>query len=351
MKDLSATKLIALVGMCDGKEQYLAHLLANRMDVEIYSIKKFYSHLFEATLYPDLCFLDMSEDVSRSFMLLGSLKTLNIPTICILPSGIGLALELRCLSGGAYDVMYWPESKSEILKKTDFIFHNTIFEQLVFDKHVNREKHVSDKDNIDTLMHQILSSLSVSIDAKDSYTQGHSLRVALYSTILGKECGLDDESLTLLHYSALMHDIGKIGMPDAVLRKPGKLSDEERKIIQTHPTIGYDILKTITLMPDMSLVARFHHERWDGTGYPDGLDGVDIPLYARIVSIADAFDAMTSERSYRKPLTFEEAGKEILACKGTQFDPQLVEISSDIIQRYISNGKVLTFDDVLSTTA
>jgi energy-coupling factor transport system substrate-specific component len=138
--------------------------------------------------------------------------------------------------------------------------------------------------------------------------------------------GMDEESVKNINFIALLHDIGKIGVPDAVLNKPAALTDEEYAIIKQHPTTGYDILKDIRIIPDVHLGALYHHERYDGTGYPHGLKGEDIPLIARIIAIADTYDAMTSNRAYRKALTNDIVISEMEKNKGKQFDPALAEL-------------------------
>lgn len=172
---------------------------------------------------------------------------------------------------------------------------------------------------------QTLKALAQVIEARDSYTRGHSERVALYARALGLEIGLSREQLVVLEQASLLHDIGKVGVRDAVLLKSGQLDPEERKAIERHPVIGDDILQPVAFLREALEVVRHHHERWDGKGYPSGLAGEEIPLVARIVAIADAFDAMTSFRPYREPMPRDEAIAEIRRKSGTQFDPKLVE--------------------------
>jgi len=165
-----------------------------------------------------------------------------------------------------------------------------------------------------------------SIDAKDRYTNGHSTRVAVISREIARRLDFTEEEVENVYYTALVHDIGKIGVPDTVLTKPSKLNDEEYRIIQTHTTTGYNILKEFEGVPDIAQGARYHHERYDGTGYCEGISGEDIPLVARIIAVADAYDAMTSSRVYRSKLSDDKARAEIERCKGAQFDPQIADI-------------------------
>lgn len=163
------------------------------------------------------------------------------------------------------------------------------------------------------------------LDCKDAYTFGHSMRVAYYSLCLGKEMGLDENELYDLELSALFHDIGKIGVPDAVLLKPSRLTEEEFIVMKSHPSKSYEILKGFTHFEKVATFAKHHHERWDGRGYPDGLKAENIPLFSRIILIADTFDAMTSSRPYRKGLEYSVAFAELREFAGSQFDPNLVE--------------------------
>lgn len=164
------------------------------------------------------------------------------------------------------------------------------------------------------------------IDAKDTYTSGHSMRVAQCSTAIARNLNWSEEEVQNIHYIALLHDIGKIGVPDAILNKPGKLSAEEFEVIKKHPVIGNDILKDIYMIRSVAEGALYHHERYDGHGYPFGLTGEKIPYCARIIGIADAYDAMTSNRIYRRKLNRENVIKEFENGRGTQFDPKLTDL-------------------------
>lgn len=163
------------------------------------------------------------------------------------------------------------------------------------------------------------------LDFKDHYTFGHSMRVAFYSLALGKELGLPEDELYDLELAALFHDIGKIGVPDSVLLKPSRLSETEFDIMKSHPVKSAEILQGFEDFEKIAKYARHHHERFDGKGYPEGLQGEDIPLFSRIILIADTFDAMTSSRPYRKGLPYETAYEELREFSSTQFDPNLVE--------------------------
>jgi putative nucleotidyltransferase with HDIG domain len=175
------------------------------------------------------------------------------------------------------------------------------------------------------LMMGLLHSLTSAVDAKDTYTCGHSERVALLSRRLAQEINLSEHQVERVYMAGLLHDVGKIGVPEAVLQKAGKLTDEEFALIKKHPEIGARILRDIKQIEDIIPGVMHHHERYDGKGYPSGLTGQDIPLMGRIICLADCFDAMTSSRTYRKALPPEAALEEIRRCAGTQFDPELAE--------------------------
>ena len=174
--------------------------------------------------------------------------------------------------------------------------------------------------------HDALSSLVAAVNDHDTYTGGHSCRVSDYSAAMGRIMGLPRTELAFLRQAGLVHDIGKIGIPDQVLRKKGKLTDEELHLIRLHPILGASILSRFPNMERMIPVVLHHHERWDGAGYPSGVSGVDIPVEARIIFVADAFDAMTTDRPYGEILSTEEALAELRHCAGRQFDPQLVDV-------------------------
>lgn len=185
------------------------------------------------------------------------------------------------------------------------------------------------------LFYTTIKSIASALDAKDSYTLGHSLRVTLYSLILARQMeGVTEKFLEELETAGLLHDIGKIGISDGILCKPGKLTDEEYEIMKSHPEKGKKLLTNIQRLNCVSEWLNSHHERWDGNGYPNKLKGEEIPISARIIAIADTYDAMTSSRSYRKALPHEVAKDEIIRCKGTQFDPMLVDLFEKVEQEF-----------------
>ena len=178
----------------------------------------------------------------------------------------------------------------------------------------------------------MMQTLSTTIEAKDEYTRGHSHRVAEYSALIAQEMGWNRSEIVNLRHAAHLHDIGKIGVPDAVLNKVEPLTDEEWQLIRRHPQIGAEILSKSAHLNELKDIVLCHHERYDGKGYVQGLKGEKIPLNARIIGIADAFDAMTANRVYRKKLDMEFVLNEIKKGRGTQFDPMLVDIMLDLIE-------------------
>ncbi|MBP3813020.1 MAG: HD-GYP domain-containing protein [Butyrivibrio sp.] len=191
------------------------------------------------------------------------------------------------------------------------------------------EQHNNQK--VEELNMEVVSALAEAIDAKDAYTNGHSSRVAKYSKMIAEKLGFPENEQNELYMMGLLHDVGKIGVPDGVINKPDRLTDEEFAIIKTHPVIGGKILESIKQNPRLATGARWHHERYDGKGYPDGLAGEEIPEEARIIAVADAYDAMTSSRSYRGAMSQEKVRSEIEKGLGTQFDPRFGKVMLGII--------------------
>jgi len=179
-----------------------------------------------------------------------------------------------------------------------------------------------------------IQTLRYTVEAKDAYTKGHSDRVSAYAVLIGKYMGLSDQDLKTLEIGGLFHDIGKIGVPDSILLKEDKLTDDEYSEIKNHPAIGKHILSNATTFKDIIPIVYHHHEKYDGTGYPDRLVGDNIPYLARITAVADTFDAMTSKRSYRNALPIEVVKQEIERCSGTQFDPKIAKIFIDILNNH-----------------
>ena len=194
---------------------------------------------------------------------------------------------------------------------------------------------------METMSLQMMRTLSTTIEAKDEYTRGHSYRVAEYAALIAEELGWDKKEIRNLKNAAHLHDIGKIGIPDNILNRPTRLTEEEFQVIKEHTVIGAEILKNITLIDHVKEVARSHHERYDGMGYPDGLKGEEIPLYARVIAIADCYDAMKSRRIYRNSLGDEVIYNEISRNCGSQFDPKI----AGVFMKMLNEGRVVIRED------
>ena len=225
-----------------------------------------------------------------------------------------------------------------ILVSLTVVIYSTIkdIQKVSKEKDFLKEKVTAKDLKIEKLTYQSLETLASTIDAKDKYTNGHSNRVANYSREIARRMGKDEAEIIAIYFMGLLHDIGKIGIRDDIINKTSRLTDEEFMVIKNHPTIGYNILKNMTEIPNIEYGARWHHERYDGKGYPDGLKGEQIPEYARIICVADAYDAMTSTRSYRAVMPQEKVRNEIENCKGKQFDPIISQIMIEMIDEDIN---------------
>ncbi|MCR4658606.1 MAG: HD domain-containing protein [Lachnospiraceae bacterium] len=199
------------------------------------------------------------------------------------------------------------------------------------------ERHERDNE----IIQESIETFTGFIDAKDEYTNGHSTRVAEYTKLIAEKMGFEGEDLDRIYYVALLHDCGKIGVPDNILRKPGRLTDEEFEVIKSHTVRGGQILSRFKSLKDVHEGALYHHERYDGNGYPEGRAGEDIPLIARMICVADSFDAMNSNRVYRKKLSKKTITGEIENNKGKQFDPAV----ADVLLNLIKEGKIQCGDE------
>jgi len=186
---------------------------------------------------------------------------------------------------------------------------------------------------------EMAGALSNAIDARDAYTRGHSERVAEYAALLAKEMKFSEDQIELIRYVGLLHDVGKIGIRDAIMKKQGAYTYEEYEEMKTHSKIGAQMLEGMKFIGKGQDWVKYHHERWDGQGFPDGLKGEEIPIEARIIACADSFDAMTMDRPYKAKLTLAEAKEELKRCAGTQFDPEVVKAMLKVVDRMIAQGK------------
>lgn len=278
---------------------------------------------------PDLILLDIHMPEMDGFETLRRIRadaqTAAIPVV-FLTADEGSDAETRGLEAGAMDFIKKPFVPEVLLTR---VRHMINLDRL--QRNLEAEVEKKTKENEGLFLH-VVSSLASAIDAKDTYTNGHSGRVARYAREIARHAGYEGKKLEDIYMMGLLHDVGKIGIPDAVINKPAKLTDEEYAIIKNHPVMGARILGEIREMPSLANGARWHHERYDGRGYPDGLSGEVIPEEARIIAVADAYDAMTSHRSYREPLPQGVVKEEIEKGKGTQFDARFASIMLEMIE-------------------
>ena len=289
---------------------------------------------------PDLILLDVYMPQMDGHEVLRRLKATeayaDIPVI-FLTGDEDESTEVQGFSEGATDFLRKPLRKDVAVQRINRIIELSYLQKNL-KQEVERQTEVAEKRRrkVERMSLQMIKALANTIDAKDSYTNGHSTRVAKYSVMLAGRMGYNGEKLEQVQYAALLHDIGKIGIPKEIINKPSRLTDEEYEIIKTHPVIGGNILDEITEIPDIAVGARWHHERYDGKGYPDKLMREEIPELARIIGVADAYDAMTSKRSYRDVLPQEIVLAEIEKGKATQFDPVIAEHMVQIMKKDIT---------------
>ena len=224
-----------------------------------------------------------------------------------------LSIQAYCEKGGNFD---------QLLLLIESAFKS--IDQMKTIKDMN-DKLAKSQEQLEKAYLETVEILRYTVEAKDSYTRGHSDRVSAFSVLIGEELKLFDKDIRTLKIGGLFHDIGKIGIPDTILLKKANLTVEEYNEIKKHPSIGKQIISNATIFRDIVPIVYYHHERYDGKGYPTHIKGKDIPFLARVVAVADAFDAMTSRRSYRDELDFEIVKETIRKCKGTQFDPEVAD--------------------------
>ena len=289
---------------------------------------------------PDLVLLDINMPKLSGFGVMEQLKAIeqeqgNYPPIMMLTAVTDRDTRLRALTAGARDFLTKPFERIEVLSRIHNILevrclhkqirqHNKLLEQKVRD----RTAQLAEKaDELQETRLEIIRRLGRAAEYRDNETGLHIIRMSKYAQLLGQAAGMSDDAAELLLNASPMHDIGKIGIPDSILLKPGKLNAKEWEIMKTHTRMGAEILSghPSDLMEMARLIALTHHEKWDGSGYPNGLQGEAIPLVGRIVALTDVFDALTSERPYKKAWCVGDALSEIDQRSGTHFDPQLVQ--------------------------
>lgn len=290
---------------------------------------------FKTTQTIDLVMSDIRMPGKTGLELLDDIKKIDEDVIVVMISAVkDIESAISAMSKGAYDYVAKPFKLNEValvaskaIEKRRLILENKEYqrelEKKVEERTVELRKALEE---LDRTYKFTLSALVTALDTRDTETQGHSIRVVKYTLQLAKLMGIHDEMrLKALEYGALLHDIGKIGIPDAILRKAGELTPEEWAIMKTHPVIGYEILHKIKFLEESSQIVLYHHEKFNGHGYPEGLKGNQIPLGSRIFAVADAYDAMTSIRPYRHPIPIEGVSGELKKISGSQFDPEVVD--------------------------
>jgi len=273
-------------------------------------------------------------------------KNLGIPVLFLTGAG-SMDYAVKAINLGAYDFMTKPIEDIELfhvkvcraIEKRTFLRHEKLYKQNLESEVLAKTRELADKnilleqysDHLEKATVQIMSSLQAAMEEKDEYTAGHTRRVTELSMLLGEAINLSDEDQVVLRRAAEFHDIGKLVIDLSCIQKPGKLTPEEWELIKKHPEVGANIVEPLKFMERESKIIRHHHEKLDGTGYPDGIGGNELDLLTRIITVADSFDAMTSRRNYRRNLSTVDAVAELRRCAGTQFDPQLVEDFAGVI--------------------
>ncbi len=295
----------------------------------------------------DLVLCDLNMPGSSGQELLHWLKQTDPDVAVIMVTGVAEAqVAVGCMRDGAADYVVKPFHLPEVLTRVDqalekrrLLIENRSYQQNLETLVAERTREVVQAmGHIRTLHEELrgaydstLSALMIALDYRDFETQGHSIRVVEYTERLAREMGVEEPELTDIRRGTMLHDVGKIGIPDGILRKPGPLDEDEWEIMKLHAELGYKMLKDIPFLARPAEIVLAHQEKWDGSGYPRGLRGPEIPLGARIFSVADTFDAMTSDRPYRRALTYEQARQEIIDYSGRQFDPRVVEAFLEVL--------------------
>jgi response regulator RpfG family c-di-GMP phosphodiesterase len=282
---------------------------------------------------PPLTLTDVKMPVMDGLEFVKRAHTLDPDAVMLILTGVGdVKTAVESLTGGAYDFILKPVMPQELLQAAQRALEHGQLLARRREEHETLERRVAEATRelnltlrqLEATYRSTLEALGSAIDTRDVGTHSHSRRVRGYTLRMARAHGLPQPEMRDLEHGVLLHDIGKIGIPDSILLKPGPLTPDEWKVMQRHPEIGHQIIKEIPFLKGAVPVVYHHHERWDGTGYPLGLRGEAIPLAARVFAVADAFDAMTFERPYSRALSLEAARHEILRCAGTHFDPAVV---------------------------
>lgn len=304
-----------------------------------------------AEIEPDILLLDINMPEMDGFAVLEEIKIIDrgdyLPVL-VLTAQIDRDTKLRALELGVMDFVTKPFDNIEVLNRIRNILQVRILNRQISNQNQLLEEKVRQRtEELELTQLEIVRRLGRAAEYRDNETGYHIIRMSKFSQLIGLAAGMDEARAELLLNAAPMHDIGKIGIPDHILLKPGKLDRDEWEVMKTHAEIGAKILSGhhSKLLKMASDIAMNHHEKWDGSGYPKGLKGEDIPLVGRIVAIADVFDALTSERPYKKAWPVEDAIAEINRCSGNHFDPVLVEHFNKVLDEILNYRKLYSEPD------
>jgi putative two-component system response regulator len=282
----------------------------------------------------ELVISDITMSGMSGLEMIPQVKTISPDTVIVMISGMQtIESAINALRLGAFDYLMKPfdlrQAEAAVARALEY--HELVAAKRRYENHLEElvEQRTAELDqaldSLENAYRTTLQALTAALETRDAETHGHSERVVTFSLRLGREYGLNAPEMKALEFGSLLHDIGKIGVPDAILRKPAKLTDEEWERMREHPLHGQQILRGIEFLKGAAKVVAQHHEKWDGSGYPLGLKAEEIDICARIFSVADAFDAITSDRVYRQGRPYEAAAKELDEWAGRQFDPRVVE--------------------------
>ena len=288
-------------------------------------------------LNPDLICLDIRMPQINGFQVMGQLKIIRkdayLP-ILVLTSEEDRETRLRALESGAKDFLRKPFDKIEVLMRIRNLLEASLLNRTILLQKETLEETVRVRtQQLKETQLEVVHRLAQAAEHRDNETGSHIVRMSHYALVLGRACGMDEEECDILFNATPMHDVGKLGIPDKVLLKPGKLDADEWEIMKQHTIIGGQLLSNSQspVLQMGEIIALTHHERWDGSGYPNRLVGEDIPLVGRICAIADVFDALSSKRCYKEPWPLEKVLKELRSLSGIQFDPRLLEMFDEIL--------------------